>query len=115
MVVERKARSSSAEWFNTMDSVSSSQSSSVLSEIYFARHSDIDPLLLEDPIFLQQLKILESATADKYAALRSAHELARHQLITEAKLRNDYPIDVTLLMNKAAESSKTGKHRALNE
>lgn len=115
VVINRNVRSSSAEWFNTMDSVSSSQSSSALSEIYFARHSDIDPLLLEDPIFLQQLKVLENATAEKYATLRSAHELARQQLIAEAKLRNDYPIDVTSLMNKAAERSKTGKYRVVNE
>jgi hypothetical protein len=106
-MVDRKAPPSSHEWYDTMDSVSSSQSSSILSEIYFARHSDIDPPLLEDPIFLQQLKNLENNTAEKYATLRSAHELARQQLIAEAKLRNDYPIDVTMLMNKAAESRRT--------
>lgn len=64
---------------------------------------EIDPSLAHDEKFRQDLYKLSKAFETRLAALRSAHELAQERLIAEARLRNDKPMDVRGLMQKAAE------------
>ncbi|CAJ1966957.1 unnamed protein product [Cylindrotheca closterium] len=67
---------------------------------------EIDPALAHDEKFRQDLYKLSKAFETRMAALRSAHELAQERLITEARLRNDKPMDVRGLMQKAAERNE---------
>jgi len=70
---------------------------------------DIEPSLMHDKIFLDELNKLSKTFETKLATLRAAHELALQELITSSKLRNCVPLDVTSLMNKAAERSRAEK------
>mmetsp|Transcript_10484 Transcript_10484/g.15240 ORF Transcript_10484/g.15240 Transcript_10484/m.15240 type:complete len:833 (+) Transcript_10484:437-2935(+) len=70
---------------------------------------DIDPALVHDKVFQDELERLSKTFESKLATLKAAHELAQHQLIAEAKLRNAMPFDVTSLMRKAAERSSAEK------
>mmetsp|Transcript_21347 Transcript_21347/g.43874 ORF Transcript_21347/g.43874 Transcript_21347/m.43874 type:complete len:738 (+) Transcript_21347:227-2440(+) len=63
----------------------------------------VEPTLANDVKFREELDKLSKTFESKLQTLRVAHELAQQQLIQEAKLRNDMPIDVTSLMAKAAE------------
>jgi len=67
---------------------------------------EIDPALLKDPVFRDELNKLSKTFESKLNTLRAAHELAQHQLITEFRLRNFIPLDVTSLMMKASVSRK---------
>lgn len=64
---------------------------------------NIDPVLLKDTQFLEELDKLSKAYETKLNTLKIAHELAQHQLIAEAKLRNAMPLSVSSLMKKAKE------------
>lgn len=70
---------------------------------------DIEPSLANDRVLADEIDKLSITFASKIATLRAAHELALQTLITSSKLRNDAPLDVTSLMNKAAETSRTEK------
>ena len=66
--------------------------------------SEIDPILQKDIKFRDELSKLSKTFQTKLSSLRVAHELAQQQLITEFKLRNSVPIDVTSLMMKASDT-----------
>lgn len=63
----------------------------------------IDPSLENDTVFKDELLKLSKAFESKLHTLKVAHEMAQQQLIAEAKIRNNIPIDVSTLMCKAAE------------
>lgn len=67
--------------------------------------ADIDPTLAHDKVYLDELEKLSQTFATRLVALRAAHELANQALIANAKLRNAMPMDVTSLMNTAAEKN----------
>lgn len=67
--------------------------------------ADIDPSLAHDKIYLDELEKLSQTFETRLLALRAAHELANQALIANAKLRNAMPMDVTFLMNTAAEKN----------
>jgi len=69
--------------------------------------ADIDPSLAHDKIYLDELEKLSHTFEARLLALRAAHELANQALIANAKLRNAMPMDVTSLMNTAAEKNAT--------
>eukprot|EP00550_Attheya_septentrionalis_P004009 CAMPEP_0198289310 /NCGR_PEP_ID=MMETSP1449-20131203/7537_1 /TAXON_ID=420275 /ORGANISM="Attheya septentrionalis, Strain CCMP2084" /LENGTH=707 /DNA_ID=CAMNT_0043987617 /DNA_START=41 /DNA_END=2164 /DNA_ORIENTATION=- len=69
----------------------------------------VDPALAHDKIFHEELEKLGNTFESKLATLRAAHELAQQQLIAEAMLRNQMPMDVTSLMKKAAERNQSEK------
>jgi serine/threonine protein kinase len=66
---------------------------------------DVDPDLGEDEQFKDELLMLSRAFEAKFESLRSAHQLAQQKLIAEARIRNQIPLDVNDLMEKAAEHS----------
>lgn len=70
---------------------------------------EIDPSLVNDKTFLDELDKLSKTFESKLATLRAAHELAQQHLIARAKLRNQVPLDVSCLMNKAAKRSDAEK------
>ena len=70
---------------------------------------EVDPALINDKVFLDELKRLSQTFESKLTTLRAAHELAQHQLIAQAKLRNQMPFDVSSLMKKAAERNDAEK------
>ena len=65
----------------------------------------IEPSLAGDTILRDELDKLSRTFEAKLATLQAAHELAQQQLIADAKLRNSVPLDVSVLMRKAAERS----------
>ncbi len=66
--------------------------------------NEIDPILQKDIKFRDELSKLSKTFETKLSSLRVAHELAQQQLVTEFKLRNSVPIDVTSLMMKASDT-----------
>mmetsp|Transcript_26464 Transcript_26464/g.61980 ORF Transcript_26464/g.61980 Transcript_26464/m.61980 type:complete len:527 (-) Transcript_26464:133-1713(-) len=78
---------------------------------------DFDPRLLEDDQFRRDLEKLSRAFETKLSALRTVHEYAQHKLITEAKIRNNIPIDVGPLMDHAHKRNAMDdeNRRALND
>lgn len=72
----------------------------------------VDPALEGDAIFQSEMRQLEEAFRRKQDTLRVAHELARAELVAEARLRNGMSVDVTALMHKAAERSNVEKECA---
>jgi serine/threonine protein kinase len=68
---------------------------------------DVEPALAHDKQFIRDLGRLSRAFETKLAALRTAHELAQQKLIAEARIRNQLPMDVRDLMEKAAERNVT--------
>eukprot|EP00559_Dactyliosolen_fragilissimus_P006697 CAMPEP_0184869508 /NCGR_PEP_ID=MMETSP0580-20130426/34370_1 /TAXON_ID=1118495 /ORGANISM="Dactyliosolen fragilissimus" /LENGTH=661 /DNA_ID=CAMNT_0027371035 /DNA_START=23 /DNA_END=2008 /DNA_ORIENTATION=- len=70
---------------------------------------EIDPILQHDQTFQDEFQKLSDIFESKLKTLHSAHQLAQHKLITNAKLRNSIPMDVTSLMIKAAEQSQSAK------
>jgi serine/threonine protein kinase len=78
---------------------------------------DVDPALSHDKDFLDDLVKLSRAFETKLAALRAAHELAQQKLIAEARIRNQLPMDVRDLMEKAAERNikEQENRKALDE
>ena len=70
---------------------------------------DLDPALVDDKLFHSEMEKLSRAFETKLAALQAAHELSQQQLIAEAKLRNSMPLDVSSLMEKAAERNTKEK------
>jgi serine/threonine protein kinase len=88
------------------------------SGMYYAQSAiGVDPALANDEKFRLDLEKLSKAFETRLAALRSAHELAQQKLIAEARLRNNVPMDVRNLMQKAAERSEREKEnrKALDE
>lgn len=69
----------------------------------YAPQSSVDyPASLDnDEQFKKNLAKLSRVFETRLAALRTAHELAQHKLIADAKIRNDIAMDVTNLMNQA--------------
>lgn len=67
---------------------------------------DIEPQLAQDEQFQADLRILARTFQTKLGALRAAHELAQQKLIADARLRNQLPMDVRDLMEKAAERNE---------
>mmetsp|Transcript_14879 Transcript_14879/g.41427 ORF Transcript_14879/g.41427 Transcript_14879/m.41427 type:complete len:526 (+) Transcript_14879:177-1754(+) len=78
---------------------------------------DFDPRLLEDDQFRRDLEKLSRAFETKLSALRTVHEYAQHKLITEAKIRNNIPINVGPLMDHAHKRNAMDdeNRRALND
>jgi len=63
------------------------------------------PELANDALFQDEVQKLNHAFEKKLHTLRVAHELAQQQLIAEARLRNGMSVDVSALMEKAAQRS----------
>jgi hypothetical protein len=78
---------------------------------------NLEPSLLNDMVFQEELKKLARTFETRLEALRVAHELAQEKLVTEARLRNSMPLDVNDLMEKAAERNVKEKEsrKALQE
>lgn len=70
---------------------------------------EMDPQLEDDSVLKDELEQLRLAFESKLNTLRVGYELAQQKLITEARLRNSMPMDVTALMEKAAEKSDVEK------
>jgi len=70
---------------------------------------EIDPALAHDKLFQDELQKLSRTFETKLAALRAAHEMAQEKLIAEATLRNSMPLNVSSLMEKAAERNSAEK------
>mmetsp|Transcript_11467 Transcript_11467/g.33808 ORF Transcript_11467/g.33808 Transcript_11467/m.33808 type:complete len:782 (-) Transcript_11467:282-2627(-) len=70
---------------------------------------EIDPALANDVKLRDELGKLSKTFESKLATLRAAHELALQQLVTEARIRNNMALDVTALMERAAERSVAEK------
>ena len=70
----------------------------------------LEPSIAKDKILRDELEKLSETFEAKLATLQAAHELAQQKLIAEAKLRNSVPLDVSFLMQKAAERSDREKH-----
>lgn len=70
---------------------------------------EVDPALQQDEVFFRELQKLARTFETKLEALQAAHELAQQRLVAEAKLRNSMPLDVSSLMNKAAERNTKSK------
>merc|ERR1712176_1594737 len=70
---------------------------------------EVDPILQKDEQFMKELDNLSQAYQNKLSRLKVAHELAQHQLLSEAKLRNAIPLSVNSLMNKAKERCQVEK------
>jgi serine/threonine protein kinase len=77
----------------------------------------VDPALAHDKKFLSDLEKLSRAFETKLIALRSAHQLTQQKLIAEARIRNQLPMDVRDLMERAAERNVKEKdcHQAMEE
>ena len=70
---------------------------------------EVHPSIANDKKFHSDIEKLSLAFETKLIALRTAHEFAQQKLVAEAALRTSTPIDVALLMSKAAESAATEK------
>lgn len=66
-------------------------------------HAEVHPGLADDEQFCREIKNLNETYEAMAKKLQAAHDLAYQQLVTEAKLRNSQPFDVTTLMQKASE------------
>jgi hypothetical protein len=64
---------------------------------------DIENDVLNDNRFKEEVRLLSNAFELKFEALRQAHQVALQKLIAEARIRNQVPIDVNLLMDRAAQ------------
>jgi len=76
---------------------------------YKPPRSVIEPSLAHDKRFRDEVEKLSKTFESKLATLQAAHALALQQLIAESKLRNFAPLDVSSLMNKAAERCRAEK------
>lgn len=63
----------------------------------------LEPVVLQDSRFKEEVKLLSRAFELKFEALRQAHQVALQKLIAEARIRNEVPIDVNNLMDRAAQ------------
>jgi hypothetical protein len=63
---------------------------------------DVDPDLANDQRLKDDLQKLSRAFETSLASLQAAHQVAQQRLIAEARLRNQIPLDVNTLMEKAA-------------
>lgn len=63
---------------------------------------EIEPDLANDHRLRDELQILSRAFESRFEALRNAHQVAQQKLIAEARIRNQIPLDVNDLMEKAA-------------
>ena len=75
----------------------------------------VDPSLAADKKFVSDLEKLSRAFETRLELLKTAHELAQEKLIAQARIRNQMPIDVRDLMDKAAEhkSKENDSERAM--
>merc|ERR1712038_1897436 len=70
----------------------------------------LEPSIANDKRLRDELEKLSKTFEAKLTTLQAAHELAQQKLIAEAKLRNSVPLDVSFLMQKAAERSDKERH-----
>jgi serine/threonine protein kinase len=64
---------------------------------------DLEPHLQNDSKFKEEVSLLSRAFKLKFEALRQAHQVALQKLIVQARIRNQVPLDVNHLMDKAAQ------------
>jgi serine/threonine protein kinase len=64
---------------------------------------ELEPVVLKDGRFKEEVRLLSRAFELKFEALRQAHQVALQKLIAEARIRNEVPIDVNHLMDRAAQ------------
>ena len=64
---------------------------------------EVDAELADDEQLKSELNRLSRAFSARLEALKKAHELAQRKLITEARLRNQAPLDVHDIMETAAQ------------
>lgn len=78
---------------------------------------DIEPELAEDARLQSDLETINRAFEARLDSLRKAHHLAQQQVITEARIRNQVPLDVNILMARAEEqhSRDAGASEAMRE
>ena len=78
---------------------------------------DLEPDLVNDKRLQEDLQKLSKAFEASLASLQAAHEVAQQRLIAEARLRNQMPLDVNALMEKAAfqHTSEDSAHKAMKE
>ena len=80
------------------------------SELYRApKLLEVHPSIANDKKFHDDIEKLSKVFETKLIALRTAHEFAQQKLIAEAALRTSTPIDVAILMSKAAECATADK------
>lgn len=63
---------------------------------------EVEPSLQRDERLREELTVLSRAFEWRLESLRRAYEVAQQKLITEARIRNEVPIDVDALMVNAA-------------
>lgn len=86
-------------------SSSTDHPSSLTSHQHHNHHSplkDIDPVLLQDPIFQEEMTKLNRLYEAKLASLQAAHEESQSKIIISAMVRNRMGVDVNFLMESAA-------------
>lgn len=78
---------------------------------------ELDPDLANDQRLKDELNKLSKAFEATLSSLRAAHEVAQQRLIAEARLRNQMPLDVNALMEKAAVqfTNEKGAQKAMKE
>jgi Protein kinase domain len=64
---------------------------------------DLEPDLQNDSKFKEEVNLLSRAFKLKFEALRQAQQVALQKLIVQARIRNQVPLDVNHLMDKAAQ------------
>lgn len=63
---------------------------------------DLDPVLMQDPIFQEEMTKLNLLYEAKLASLQAAHEESQSKIIISAMVRNRKGVDVNFLMESAA-------------
>ena len=69
---------------------------------FYLSVSQVAPELAGDAQLISELNRITSAFNTRIQALKAAHKLAQQKVITEARIRNQMPLDVNDLMEQAA-------------
>ena len=64
---------------------------------------DVEPELATDQRLQSDLETINRAFEARLESLRKAHHLAQQKVVTEARIRNQIPLDVNILMARAEE------------
>lgn len=65
--------------------------------------AQVEPALAQDERLLANLETVSRAFEARLESLKKAHHLAQQKVIAEARIRNDVPLDVYSLMERAEE------------
>lgn len=79
--------------------------------------ADVEPELAQDERLLANLETVSRAFEARLESLKTAHHLAQQKVIAEARIRNEVPLDVNSLMERAEEQHAVdvGASQAMKE